>query len=374
LRPAKELPVVLSVGETEVMVIAGDRPLDRGPLARSEIRRVGPNEFLLLIEGRGWQIRVDNAATFMREVMPRFGQGRFARLRAWRVSWFGLRDPADGTLRVTPWAVVTSLAWVVVLVMGFGLGRLETGVVAGLLTGVAVAGVAFLGLRWARLVPRAQKETSSPAPILRSIAPEPVAHSAITVGMAGDVDLVREILGDRLSGKQRVAPVAPPSTARRVPPGSIPAPPIGGVSSGVRQPMPAQDLPATAMQEVEDLAPVWAGRGATSGETITDETYGEASPPSGSRAESPEPASPGDEGETSFLLPEPDDLTTIRGIGPRLAARLAGVGVVTFRQLADLGEAEIARLQAELGTFIHRMEKDRWQEQAREAHARKYGG
>lgn len=319
LRPAKELPVVLSVGETEVTVIAGDRPLDRGPLARSEIRRAGPNEFLLLIEGRGWQLRVDNVAAFAREVMPRFGEGRFNRLRAWRVSWFGLRDPADGTLRVTPWAVVTSLAWVVVLVVGFGLGRLEEGV-AGVLTGVAAAGVAFLGLRWARLAPRAQPKASSPAPILRPVAPEPVAHSAVTVGMAGDVDLVREILGDRLSGIQRVAPVAPPSTARQVPPGSIPAPPTARVDSGAREQVPVLPI-------VGELPPA--------------------------------------ENE--------DDLTAIRGIGPRLAARLAGVGVVTFRQLADLGEAEIVRLQAELGTFVHRMEKDRWQEQARQAHARKYG-
>jgi len=363
--------VVLSVGETEVIVIAGDRPLDRGPLARSEIRRAGPNEFLLLIEGRGWQIRVDNVAAFAREVMPRFGEGRFNRLRAWRATWFGLRDPADGALRVAPWAVVTSLAWVVVLVMGFVLGRLETGV-AGVLTGVAVAGVALLGLRWARLAPRVQPEASSPAPILRPLAPEPVAHSAVTVGMVGDVDLVREILGDRLSGKQRVAPVAPPSTARRVPPGSIPAPPVGGVAPGARQQIPAPDPQATAMQHEEESAPAWEGSEATSWETITDETYGEASPPS--RAESPEPATLRDADEGSFPIPALDDLTAIRGIGPRLAARLAGVGVVTFRQLADLGEAEIARLQSELGTFVHRMEKDRWQEQAREAHVRKYGG
>lgn len=338
--------MLLSIGETEVLVVAGDRPLDRGPLARSEIRRAGANEFLLLIEGRGWQIRVDDVAAFIQEVLPRFGQDRFTRFRVWRAGWFGLRDPSDGTMRVRPWAVVTGLAWVMVLVVGFVLGRLQSTFAGGLLA-VAVVGVALLGLRWVRLAPRAQPEADQPAPLIRPLAPEPVAHSAITVGMAGDVDLVREILGDRLSGKQRMAPVAPPATVRRAPTGSIPAPPIEGVVSGARPPIPAPDSPAMAVHHEEVPAPA---------------------------PESAEPEILGEVGEGSFLLPELDDLTAIRGIGPRLAARLAGVGVVTFRQLADLGETEIARLQAELGTFVHRMEKDRWQEQAREAHARKYGG
>jgi predicted flap endonuclease-1-like 5' DNA nuclease len=328
LRPAKELPVALSVGEKEVIVVAGDRPLDRGPLARSEIRRAGTNEFLLLIEGRGWQIRVDNVAAFTRDVLPRFGQGRFNRLRAWRVSWFGLRNPSDGTLRVTPWAVVTSLAWVVVLVMGIGIGRLDPGV-ARVLAGAAVAGVALLGLGWARLTPRTQRKTSPAALNLRPVAPEPVAHSAVNVGMAGDVDLVREILGDRISGRQKFVPMATPSTARAA--GSIPAPPTTNAV-----PVPAVEVETSGVAEAVSNPPQVGGSG--------------------------------------LREPEPDDLTAIRGIGPRLAARLAKVGVVTFRQLAELGESEIVRLQAELGTFVHRMEKDRWQEQAREAHARKYGG
>jgi predicted flap endonuclease-1-like 5' DNA nuclease len=344
LRPAKELPVVLSLGEKEVIVVAGDRPLDRGPLARSEIRRAGPNEFLLLIEGRGWQIRVDNVAAFTRDVLPRFGQGRFNRFRAWRVSWFGLRDPSDGALRVTPWAVVTSLAWVVVLMVGFGIGRLDTGV-AAVLAGVAVAGVALLGLAWARLTPRTPRESGPLAPSVRPLAPEPVAHSAVNVGMVGDVDLVREILGDRISGRQKLVPVATSSTTRMGAAGSIPGPPTAKVDSGAREQVPVLPI-------VGELPP---------GENETG-------------IEAAAQGSMDTVGRDGSARPESDDLTAIRGIGPRLAARLAGVGVVTFRQLADLGEAEITRLQAELGTFVHRMEKDRWQEQAREAHARKYGG
>jgi predicted flap endonuclease-1-like 5' DNA nuclease len=335
LRPAKELPVSLSVGEKEVIVVAGDRPLDRGPLARSEIRRAGQNEFLLLIEGRGWQIRVDNVAAFTRDVLPRFGQGRFNRLRAWRVSWFGLRDPSDGTLRVTPWAVVTSLAWVVVLVIGIGIGRLDTGV-AGVLAVAAVAGVALLGLGWARLTPRTQRKASPAALNVRPVAPEPVAHSAVNVGMAGDVDLVREILGDRISGRQKFVPMATSSTARMGAAGSIPAPPTTNAVQAAPVQVPAVEVETSGVAEAVSNPPQVSGSG--------------------------------------LREPEPDDLTAIRGIGPRLADRLAKVGVVTFRQLAELGESEIVRLQAELGTFVHRMEKDRWQDQAREAHARKYGG
>jgi hypothetical protein len=335
--------VVLTIGETEVMVVAGDRPLDRGPLARSEIRRAGVNEFLLLIEGRGWQIRVDNATSFVRKVAPRFGGNRFIRFRAWRASSFGLRDPSDGTLRVTPWSVVTGLAWVVVLLLGFGLGRWQAEAV-GVVMVVAIAVVAIIGLRWVRPAPREVREASPPASVLLPAGPEPVAHSTVNVGMAGDVDLVREILGDRLAGRQKLVTPASRPVSRQVPEGSIPAPPGFGEAPGIERPV-------FSSPETGQIPPLAVGEDPSAAERV-----------------------PLDGGVNGTLPPEADDLTTIRGIGPRLATRLAAVGVVTFRQLAELGEADIARLRAELGTFVHRMEKDRWQEQAREAHARKYGG
>jgi hypothetical protein len=237
--------------------------------------------------------------------------------------------------------VASGLAWVVVLVVGFGLGRLESGV-AAVVTWVVAVIVALLGLRWARSTARARPEERPPAAILRPVVPESVTHSAVNVGMAGDVDLVREILGDRISGRQKLVTAAPRPTAPTAAPGSIPAPPVTGeVLSGV---------PLDSRSET--------GSRAGNGNGVVEADQGSL--------EGPGESGPGGR--------QPDDLTTIRGIGPRLAARLADAGVVTFRQLADMGAEDIARLQAELGTFVHRMEKDRWKEQAQQAHARKYGG
>lgn len=61
----------------------------------------------------------------------------------------------------------------------------------------------------------------------------------------------------------------------------------------------------------------------------------------------------------------PDDLRQIKGIGPKLAARLAELGITRFRQIADLSDAELAALDARLGSFQGRPERDRWREQAR---------
>lgn len=59
-----------------------------------------------------------------------------------------------------------------------------------------------------------------------------------------------------------------------------------------------------------------------------------------------------------------DDLTKIKGIGPVLKQKLAGLGVTTFRQIADFTQADIERVNAELD-FPGRIEREQWIEQAR---------
>lgn len=59
-----------------------------------------------------------------------------------------------------------------------------------------------------------------------------------------------------------------------------------------------------------------------------------------------------------------DDLKRISGIGPKLANVLTGHGVVTFAQLADMDEAALAALDAELG-LEGRILRDDWAGQAR---------
>lgn len=54
----------------------------------------------------------------------------------------------------------------------------------------------------------------------------------------------------------------------------------------------------------------------------------------------------------------PDDLTLLKGVGPKLAASLNALGIVRFDQLASLGEGELDRLDQHLGPFKGRLERD----------------
>lgn len=58
-------------------------------------------------------------------------------------------------------------------------------------------------------------------------------------------------------------------------------------------------------------------------------------------------------------------VTTLKGLGPKLATRLGELGITTVGQIAALGDDEAVRLDAQLGPFAGRMERDRWIEQAR---------
>jgi predicted flap endonuclease-1-like 5' DNA nuclease len=61
---------------------------------------------------------------------------------------------------------------------------------------------------------------------------------------------------------------------------------------------------------------------------------------------------------------EGDDLTRIKGLGPRLADTLHGLGVTRFEQIAGWSEADIDRIDHQLGRFSGRIRRDSWVEQA----------
>ena len=60
-----------------------------------------------------------------------------------------------------------------------------------------------------------------------------------------------------------------------------------------------------------------------------------------------------------------DDLTRIKGLGPKLATTLNGLGVTSFAQIAAWDEAEITRIDSQLGRFEGRIQRDDWVGQAR---------
>ena len=61
-----------------------------------------------------------------------------------------------------------------------------------------------------------------------------------------------------------------------------------------------------------------------------------------------------------------DDLTRIRGIGPKFAKKLGALGITSFRQIAAWTEADIDRFADELGTRAKRIKSAGWRESAAE--------
>ena len=60
----------------------------------------------------------------------------------------------------------------------------------------------------------------------------------------------------------------------------------------------------------------------------------------------------------------PDDLQQLKGVGPKFAAMLVAHGVTRFDQIARMSASELSRLDADLGPFGGRLERDRIVEQA----------
>ncbi len=60
-----------------------------------------------------------------------------------------------------------------------------------------------------------------------------------------------------------------------------------------------------------------------------------------------------------------DDLTRIKGLGPKIAALLGEFGITSFAQIAAWTPEEVERIDAKMGRFSGRITRDKWVEQAR---------
>ena len=59
-----------------------------------------------------------------------------------------------------------------------------------------------------------------------------------------------------------------------------------------------------------------------------------------------------------------DDLCQLKGVGPRFAEALRGIGFYRYDQIAQLTQNEIERIDEQLGAFRGRLTRDRIAEQA----------
>ena len=82
-----------------------------------------------------------------------------------------------------------------------------------------------------------------------------------------------------------------------------------------------------------------------------------------------EPIKPEPEALVEPIHPIPagpaDELTRMKGVGPKVAALLNGLGVTRFDQIAAWSEDDVARVDSQLGAFKGRIARDQWIEQAR---------
>lgn len=59
-----------------------------------------------------------------------------------------------------------------------------------------------------------------------------------------------------------------------------------------------------------------------------------------------------------------DDLTRIKGLGPKIAALLGEFGITSYAQIAAWTPEEVERIDAKLGRFSGRIARDQWVAQA----------
>ncbi|QQV77457.1 hypothetical protein H5J25_01080 [Sphingomonas aliaeris] len=182
-----------------------------------------------------------------------------------------------------------------------------------------------------------------------------------------EVDAHREAAIDAEDGPATPARVAPPPPAPRavereapaaapIPPAPTPAAPVPAAPtpSAPISGEPAVEAPASEPQAASQTAPV-----APSAPVSTPAPT--APPPVDRAIEAAEPtAAPAAPAST----PLAGNITQLKGLGPKLAATLADLGITRVDQIAAMSPADLADLDARLGAFKGRPTRDRWAEQA----------
>ncbi|TXC71811.1 hypothetical protein FSB78_13245 [Sphingomonas ginsenosidivorax] len=141
--------------------------------------------------------------------------------------------------------------------------------------------------------------------------------------------------------------VATPPVAPAPPPIAAPiAPPIEPTPAPVPPAPEATDLAAAEPIADEPIAASFDAGPAT-----------ELAPPA-----PPAPATPAPAPATDYAS---EPVTQLKGLGPKVAGRLAELGVTTIGDMSALSSDQAESIDAQLGAFTGRMGRDRWIEQAR---------
>lgn len=176
-----------------------------------------------------------------------------------------------------------------------------------------------------------------------------IAHLAVIALFAIAV-IVAIVWGARLKRQRKAAEreIASHNAEVAAPPEPTPAP----------APAPApRVVPAAPAAPVQPVTPPAPAEAIAAPDPIANEPIAAAAPLDAAPAMEAASA-PADS-------PADAPVGTLKGLGPKLAARLGELGITTVGQIAALTDDEAARLDAQLGPFSGRIARDRWIEQAR---------
>lgn len=114
--------------------------------------------------------------------------------------------------------------------------------------------------------------------------------------------------------------------------------------------------PLSAAANTQDVAAAPLGTDAEAGPQVTPTAVPTPTPTPAAATPSPLPLSAFD---------GTDDLARIKGVGPKLVTLLNELGITTFAQIASWSDADVTRIDAQLGRFKGRITRDQWVEQAK---------
>ena len=178
----------------------------------------------------------------------------------------------------------------------------------------------------------------------------------------------------------KTAPPPAPEPAAKAPPAPEPAPtpepaavvePIAEAAPPVRKPAAKPKAPAKqAAKKSTAKEPIAKPAAKPATKTATKPAAKKAATPAPLTATPPIPkeptAAPAKPAKPAPAASKtgPDNLQLLKGVGPKLAVLLNGLGVTSFRQIADWTDADIARIDPELGAFQGRIARDNIVDQA----------
>ncbi|HET6536560.1 MAG TPA: hypothetical protein VFG34_00405 [Sphingopyxis sp.] len=147
---------------------------------------------------------------------------------------------------------------------------------------------------------------------------------------------------------------APAPTTKAAPPPK----PLAPIKPDIIAAEPARFKPLEKSPPIAELG-VTNGASAQPAQAEAPETQAADGPAEPAAPTAPAPASP-----SLADVPAADNLRLLKGLGPKLSVLLGNLGVTRFDQIAAWTEADVARIDAQLGSFKGRIEREQWVDQA----------